>query len=264
MDEELDEGTDYANNYFDVGLRALEEITSNKRPAAFVACEQVYAQTRKKMIQACAELLKVKPEAKTVVESFINDGQTLFSARNRMSERAYREIDSGISAVLIYGAIGGENFLKQHQIRNSPCRDKEDLKEKYALFQISEIINIDELPDNYKRIVGQQAIEMIFACLDDLWGNAEDQLLGTPSLTGDENKILLQKYRHIALECGNPSLIVNLANYLFYLHRLKKNKVKIAPSVELSKVGQYHNLADIFLLREWLFANSLLSSMFAC
>ncbi|OGD71233.1 hypothetical protein A3A84_04100 [Candidatus Collierbacteria bacterium RIFCSPLOWO2_01_FULL_50_23] len=254
----------YANNFFDIGLRAQEQIYEN-RPSQFFILEKVYHETREQMLKAVSALARKRPETVPLIDSFINDGKRLFKNRHSFDGTNYGEIDSGVTAVLVFGVTGGIHHLERLGISpNQGCTNPEELIKKYHLFMISDL-NPASLPtDRQTRlIIGMQAIEMILASLDDQWGQEEDALLGIPNVAknGGDTGTLIAHYRKIARHCGFSQTVLDSLSALVHTHRLKTASQKNGNPIELFEIQKHPNLGNIYLLREWLMGHNLLSEM---
>lgn len=254
----------FANNFFDVGLRAQEQTHQNKQ-SQFLALETVYHETHGSMVQAADELTRVRPDLKELVENFIIDGIRLYENKKHLSPVAYREIDSGVAAILVFGVVIGEGRLKNLlPICNQSCANAWDLQKKYTLFRISDIKS-ETLPQNLilRTVIGMQAVEMLLAILDDQWGKDEDILLGIPSTNTPEvnRDVLKAHYKDIAQKCGISSVVLKVATSLAHTHKLKARSLKSGQPIELHDIDHHSNIGQIFLLREWLRKHTLLEEM---
>lgn len=254
-----------ANNYWDIGLRAREQIFQNK-DHQFVASMTILEETAKDMKKSLKEVTRQYPDMSELANTYISDGETLFNNRQNFSGTQYREIDSGISALFVFGVVGGSNCFENIKLDlRKKCQSYQDLNEKYHLFMVNEI-DISSLNNKSKILVGLQAIEMMIACQDDCWGTTEDSILKIPNTMENgskENKILFESYKNKAINCGFSPLIPEVLSRLSSLHRLKSNRIKNLDIIEIDHIQSHQNLHKIHYLREYLNKSSLLSQLFS-
>lgn len=254
----------YANNFFDIGLFAQKQMFRNN-PSTFTMLDAVYDKTQKEMLRTASELIKYRPESIKTVDDYINDGTRLFINREDLPGITYREIDSGISAVLVFGVMGGCGCLQSLGINPSKTCTTKELIAKYKLFQTSSVnpTDVTNCDPKVKAVIGLQAIEMILACLDDQWGQSEDDILCLPNCRKDPINltILINHYKEVAKSSGFSSIIIYIIEKLTYFHKLKVGRLTDKNPIELHEIQRYHNFGKIFLLREWLNNHSLLNEM---
>ena len=250
----------YANNYFDIGVLARQKLFLND-PSRFVFLCDINQKTYATMIAAAKELEICQPQTTVLIKNFLTDGVQLSEQKNRFSGVEYREIDSGIFGTLVFGVIGESDCLNEINYDFS----EPDLKKKYNFFCL---LSNDTNKDNYTGIArkfrGFQALEMILACLDDQQGQAEDKILGLRNSQETNNgsvNELINKYKMIAVECGISPLVVEVACRLVNTHKYRVKRIKTTRAIEPDEIQHCRNFGNIYLLREWLNANSLLSEI---
>lgn len=252
-----------ANNYWDIGLRAREQIFQNK-DHQFVASMTILEETAKDMKKSLKEVTRQYPDMSELANTYISDGETLFNNRQNFSGTQYREIDSGISALFVFGVVGGSNCFEKTKLDlTKKCQSYQDLNEKYHLFMVNEI-DISNLNNKSKILVGLQAIEMMIACLDDRWGIAEDTLLGIPNTMDNglrANKSLLNDYKRKAIACGFSQSVIDILALSSHAHLIDSRKYNRLDPVELNDIQKHQNFGKIHFLREWLNNNSLLEEL---
>ncbi|HNY04526.1 MAG TPA: hypothetical protein PKI92_02100 [Candidatus Woesebacteria bacterium] len=254
-----------ANEYWDIGLRAKEELFKNKA-YKFVALNTIFSETKASLNKSLAEFNKNYPHLSELATIFIEDGEVLAKHRQDFSGIQYREIDSGISALFTFKSVCPGNYFESLGIDSSQkCQSSADLFEKYKYFLVNEI-NIDQIDNKLKPIVGLQAIEMMVACQDDRWGTIEDSILRIPNTMDKglkENKKLFDSYKNKAVECGFSPLIPEVLSRLSSFHRLKSKRIKNLDTIEINDIQKCQNLHQIHYLREWLNESSLLPQLFS-
>jgi len=90
-----------ANEYWDIGLRAKEELFKNK-VHKFVALNTIISETNTSLNKSLAEFNLKYPQLSELSTTFIQDGEVLATKRQDFSGVQYREIDSGISALFAF------------------------------------------------------------------------------------------------------------------------------------------------------------------
>ena len=254
-----------ANEYWDIGLRAKEELFKNKA-YKFVALNTIFSEINASLNKSLAEFNKNYPHLSELATIFIEDGEVLAKHRQDFSGTQYREIDGGISALFTFKSVCPGNYFESLGIDSSQkCQSSADLFEKYKYFLVNEI-NIDQIDNKLKPIVGLQAIEMMVACQDDRWGTIEDSILRIPNTMDKglkENKKLFDSYKNKAVECGFSPLIPEVLSRLSSFHRLKSKRIKNLDTIEINDIQKCQNLHQIHYLREWLNESSLLPQLFS-
>ncbi len=254
-----------ANEYWDIGLRAKEELFKNKAHK-FVALNTILSETKVSLSKSLVEFNQNYPQLSELATTFIQDGEVLATKNRVFSGVQYREIDSGISALFTFKSFCQNDYFENFGIDSSrKCQNSQDLLEKYKYFLVNDI-DIGKLDDKLKTIVGLQAIEMMVACQDDRWGTTEDSILKIPNTMEkglDENKILFNSYKDKAIDCGFSPLIPKVLSRLSSFHRLKSSRIKNINVIESDHIQGHQNLHNIHYLREWLNESSLLSQLFS-
>lgn len=247
----------YGNNYFDIGLVAQSRYLG-ETPSNFEALNYIYYQTRLQADYAKSVLIGHKPEHASIVENFLTDGEVLFKNRQSIDCVLYREIDSAITAMMLFGIANRVNFNRTY-----PCETVEDLKAKYANLLPSYLTNSDisKLNETDRKILGLQAIEMMLICIDDEWGVKIDNILQQPNLVinGEDINARATQYAEVAARCGISPFVVNFTRRLFRTYALKSNfSRKTSLNIEPSEIGRHKNIGRILFLREWLNDSGLL------
>lgn len=254
-----------ANEYWDIGLRAKEELFKNKAHK-FVALNTIISETNASLNKSLSEFNLKYPHLSQLATIFIQDGEVLATHRQDFSGIQYREIDSGLTALFTFNSICQNNYFDNLGIDSSNnCQTSVDLLEKYKYFLVNDL-DTSKLENRLKNIVGLQAIEMMIACQDDRWGVIEDSILKIPSTMENgpsENKILFISYKNKAIDCGFSPIIPEVLSRLSSLHRLKSSRVKNLDTIEIKDIQKHQNLQKIHYLREWLNESSLLFQLFS-
>lgn len=254
-----------ANEYWDIGLRAKDELFKNKAHK-FVALNTIFSETNISLKKSLAEFNLKYPHLSEFALTFVQDGEILVKNSKEFSGVQYREIDSGISALFTFKSFCQNDYFENLGIdSNKKCQSSQDLLEKYKYFLVNDI-DTHKLDDKFKIIVGLQAIEMMVSCQDDRWGSTEDSILKIPSTMENglsENKKLFTSYKNKAIDCGFSPLIPEILSRLSSLHRLKSNRIKNLDTVEIHHIQNHQNIHKIHYLREWLNQSSLLSQLFS-
>lgn len=253
-----------ANEYWDLGLRAKEELSKNKAHK-FVALTTIISETRASLDNSLQLFTLKYPHLSELANTFIKDGEILATRRHDFSGIQYREIDSGISALFTFKSVCRNDYFESRGIDSSKkCQSSDDLLEKYKYFLVNQV-DISKLDDKLKPIVGLQAIEMMIVCQDDQWGTSEDSILRIPNTMENglkENKKLFESYKNKAVECGFSPFIPEILSRLSILHRLKSKRIKNLDTIEINDIQKHRNINEIHYLREWLNQSSLLSQLF--
>ncbi len=254
-----------ANEYWDIGLRAKEELYKNKAHK-FVALNTIFSETKASLNNSLNEFNLKYPHLTDLATTFIHDGEVLASNSKDFSGVHYREIDSGITALFTFESFCQNDYFENLGIDSSKkCQMSQDLLDKYKYFLVNDI-DIGKLDKKLKKIVGLQAIEMMVACQDDRWGITEDSILKIPNTMDkglDENKKLFDSYKNKAVKCGFSPLIPEVLSRLSSLHRIKSNRIKNLNTIEINHIQRHRNFNKIHYLREWLNESSLLSQLFS-
>jgi len=254
-----------ANEYWDLGLRAKEELSKNKAHK-FVALNTIIGETNSSLNKSLNEFNLRYPHLSELATTFIKDGEVLATNSQDFSGIQYREIDSGISALFTFKSICQSDYFENIGIDPSKnCQTSEDLLEKYKYFLVNQT-DTSKLDHKLKVIAGIQAIEMMVACQDDQWGTVEDSILRIPNTMENglkENKKLFDSYKNKAVECGFSPLIPEILSRLSTLHRFKSKRIKNINTIEINDIQKHRNISDIHYLREWLNQSSLLSQLFS-
>jgi hypothetical protein len=254
-----------ANEYWDIGLRAKDELFKNKA-YKFVALNTIFSETNISLKKSLTEFNLKYPHLSELATTFIQDGEILAAHRQDFSGVQYREIDSGLTALFTFNSICQNHYFDNLGIHSSKkCQTSEDLLEKYKYFLVNDL-DTSKLENKLKNIVGLQAIEMMIACQDDRWGISEDTLLKIPNTMEkgfSENKKLFKSYKKKAIDCGFSPIIPEVLSRLSSLHRLKSSRVKNLHTIEIKDIQKHQNFQNIHYLREWLNESSLLSQLFS-
>lgn len=254
-----------ANEHWDIGLRAREEIYKNKAHK-FVALHTLIGDTTASLKNNLNIFTSKYPDLSELATNFIHDGEVLVSNQHKLSGIQCREIDNGISALFTFKSICNNNYLDSLGFNPlKKCQTSIDLLDKYKFFLISQL-DFGELNNDLKKIVGLQAIEMMISCQDDRWGTDEDSILKIPNTMDKgliENKKLFNFYKDKASECGYSSLIPEVLSRLSVFHCISSKRIKNLDIIELDEIQKCPNLGRIHYLREWLNSSSLLHQLFS-
>lgn len=128
-----------ANEYWDIGLRAKDELFKNKA-YKFVALNTIFSETNISLKKSLTEFNLKYPHLSELATTFIQDGEILAAHRQDFSGVQYREIDSGLTALFTFNSICQNHYFDNLGIHSSKkCQTSEDLLEKYKYFLVNDL-----------------------------------------------------------------------------------------------------------------------------
>jgi hypothetical protein len=169
------------NETADIGISAELKLSSGVGQDRFVPLFQTAKMFFKELDKRKSIFIEKYPDFASTVNVVENDFMLLSRNRDNISTPKFVEMDSGIIEAA-YSEVAIPGFLSQAGLDfpGQPCRNANDLQEKYKIY-LSEEKNISGNSDILNNIRRLHGVEMLMKLDDDKEGAMIDKLLKIPN-----------------------------------------------------------------------------------